>query len=166
MSYSRMDTPSFSARRRAATSAWTLKPKMMAWEEEASNTSFSLILPVSAYRMLILISPLPRLLISLIMGSREPCTSALRIRLNSCASPALILENNSSRVIFLATVACFVLESCRSWMIWWASFSVLTTWNRSPAEGNSLNPITETGTDGPAFWILRPRKSKSARSRP
>ena len=112
------------------------------------------------------ISPLPRLLISLTMGSREPWTSTFKMIFSSFVSPDFTLENSSSRVIFFRGEACFLDASVRSRIIWRASFSVATVRKTSPAEGMPLRPITETGKEGPAFSTFSPRKSNMARKCP
>ena len=69
-----------SAARWAVVSGTTLKPSTMAFEVAANITSPSLILPVPERMILTPISSVLNSFTDEMIGSREPCTSALIIR--------------------------------------------------------------------------------------
>ena len=156
-----------SARRWAAESASTLKPTTIAFEAVASMISFLPILPVSACNTFMEISPRARSAKEDLIGSREPCTSAFMINRSSRTSPAWNFSNNCSKVTaFVGFSASALWMFLRSLVIARACLSDLTTWNKSPATGTSLRPITAIGAEGSATSTWLPKWSNIARKRP
>ena len=123
----------------------------MALEALANKTSLSVIAPEVALTILILIVSLDNFSNEDLTASALPVLSALMMILIFCISPSLALANKSSKDaaedLFISLASLIIL---RFKAISRASCSVGNAMKRSPANGTSAIPITDTGVLGVA----------------
>ncbi len=155
--------PLVSAESRTCACGRTSKPRIIALDASASETSVSVIAPTPARTMAI---DVPGTLIfsnAPLNASIEPCVSALTIKRSSFSLLSAFLKNSSSVTILSTLFSSRTLLCERLSAMSLARRSSGNTMKASPAKGTSDNPVISTGVAGTAALKVRPKSSDIAR---